>query len=170
MTQEDQLLNEAAAKYMKSWNLGSFKRSHPLLYRTFVEAIKNKGTLESKVAFDLNDECKTLLSRVERVFLFDDDATSLLMYQIFDKQLTRTVGMRTFKSDNSMCSQISFYTMPSGKICACAYPSSVKVDYDLFREEMNHVFEHVKDKCFSGEPYAFLLFCKTNGYKLKNSE
>jgi len=165
----DKLLNEAAKKHMKDWNLPGFKRKYARLYKTIVEAVEANGPKERvPIALGLNVYCAALLPRVEKVFLFDDDATSLLLHEILEKSPTRATGMKTYGENNNQCSQISFYEMPNSKVCAIAYPSSVKVDYNEFKEEIHKVFKHVKDQNFSGEPYAFQLYCEKNGYKKKD--
>ena len=118
-----------------------------------------------KMEINLNDSCLKLFPKVEKVFLFDDDVIRLMLHQILIESPERTIGLKSF--GDSMCSQISFYEMPNGKVCACSYPSSVKVDYDIFRNEMRKIFKHVKDQDFSGEPYSFQLYCEKNGYARK---
>jgi len=117
---------------------------------------------------NLNSDCTKLLPKVEKVFLFDDDDIKLLLFEILGQSVERTVGLKSFCRGN-MCSQISFYEMPNGKVCACTYPSSSKVDYDKFNKEMHKVFSFVKDTHFEGSTYAFLLYCEKNGYKRKDN-
>ena len=115
------------------------------------------------VVFRLNPECKRLLDRTEEVFLFDDDEVGLLLGMIFTKYPQRSSGLQSF--GENMCSQISFYEMPNGKVVAVAYPSSVKVDYDEFKKVMRKTFSHVEHADFSGSMYGFMLYLERNGYE-----
>ena len=114
---------------------------------------------------DLNSECKKFLPKVDHVFLFDDDVDSILMSILIKEKIERTTGLKSFGKD--MCSQITFYEMPNKNVCAVAYPSSVKVDYDKFDEEIKTLFKHVDYRNFSGNSYAFLLYLERNGYTPK---
>lgn len=120
--------------------------------------------MSKKIVLDLNDDCMKLFPKVEEVYTFDDDHLSLILHEIFDVQIERIVGLKTIRKQ---CMQVSFYKMPNGKVCACAYPSSVKVNYDKFNEDVRKVFKHVDRTNFSGQPYGFYLYLKRNGYKSK---
>lgn len=111
------------------------------------------------IQLGLNEDCRKLLPKTEKVFLFDDDHTKLLFYQLLTPELKRTVGLQSF---GKYCSQISFYEMPDGAVCACAYPSSVKVDNKKFEKFIKELFSHVED--VEGDPYMFQIFCETHGY------
>jgi len=120
-----------------------------------------------KIKNVLNRDCEKLLPRVEEVFLIDDDTLRLIWGEILTETPERVVGIKSFR--RNMSSQISFYEMPNGKVCACAYPCSVKVNYDDFNKEMHGVFKHVDRRNFSNnaEAYSVLLYFLKNGYKRK---
>ena len=114
------------------------------------------------ITYELNRSCEKLLPIVEEVYLFDDDELRLILSEILVDLPDRTVGMRGF--GEKMCSQVSFYPMPNGKVCAVAYPSSVKVDWDEFDKDMRVLFKHVDSmNNFSGSMYGFLLTLIKNG-------
>lgn len=114
-----------------------------------------------EIVCELNHACEKLVPLVEEVFLFDDDELRLILSEILVDLPDRTVGERSFGA--RMCSQISFYPMPNGKVCAVAYPSSVKVDWDEFDKDMRVLFKHVERNEFSGSMYGFLLTLIKNG-------
>ena len=117
----------------------------------------------------LNDTVRNLIPKVEQVFLFDDDDNSILMYCCLSDpnmplaNIQREVGL--LKLTPSMTAHISVYKMPNEKYCAVAYPCSVKVNYDKFDNKMRELFSHVnKPNTWSGNSYAFYLYCVKNGY------
>jgi hypothetical protein len=114
-----------------------------------------------RILHGLNSDCEKLLPKTEEVFLFDDDHTKLLFWQILEPDLKRTVGLQSF---SKYCTQISFYEMPDGAVCAVAYPSSTKVNYDKFDKYMKKLFSHVVDARFEDCPYMFQLFCEKHGH------
>lgn len=116
-----------------------------------------------KIKLDLNTDCLKLLPKVDHVFKIEDDSISLLLFQIFGS-LKKTTGLKSFKDQ---CMQVTFYEMPNGKVCACAYPSSVKVDYDKFDKAVKKLFDHVDRTSFDSNAYSFFLYLKKNGYKSK---
>ena len=122
----------------------------------------------------LNEEVRKQIPEVEEVFLFDDDENSLILHSILkhpsgaNLQYSKSVGLTSITKVTT--AQVSVYTMPNGKKCAVAYPTSVRVHYDHFEKGISKIFKHV-DRCnFSNNSYSFYLYCVKNGFvgNLKN--
>lgn len=118
----------------------------------------------------LNDNVMKQVPDVEEVFLFDIDENDLILHSILrhtdgtNLQYSSTAnGLKRIKRTTA---RIYIYTMPNGKRCAVAYPTSVKVNYDHFEDGMVKLFKHVVDcNTWHGNSYAFYLYCVKNGLK-----
>jgi hypothetical protein len=114
-----------------------------------------------ELRYELNSDCLKLHPKVEKLFIYDNDDVDALIYELIKVNLVKTIGMKTLEKHTF---QITYYTMPNGKIFAVAYASNMEVKFDKAEKEIKKFFENIPSHT---NCYLFYLALLENGYTKK---
>ena len=111
-----------------------------------------------EICYQLNSDCLKLHEKVEKLFIFDNDDIDTFIYVLLGVSLTRVTGMKTIDTHTF---QITYYTMPNGKVFAVAYACCNLVDFEKSSNDIKDFFENIP--CEENS-YLFYLELINNGY------